>query len=320
MKHRQTKFEDYLADVNSLNLHAELEPIFDEIDNNIHKIDHYIFYGPKGVGKYSQSLKLISKYSEKALKYERKINITQGKKSYQYKISDIHFEVDFELLGCNAKLLWITIYNHIIDIITTRPNRAGIILCKNFHKIHHELLDVFYTYMQPLVHLNLHLKFIIITDEICFLPDEIISLTKIIPVKRPTKTLLRKCFSKEKMLKVSPIEIKNMKNLKLQKPTVIYQNSLIVDYIVDAVLNYENIDMMSMRDHIYNILIFQHDVYRTLYGVLTRLTETGHLSRDCLCDLFIFTYQFLKFYNNNYRPIYHLENYVYYLCKIINGL
>ena len=95
---------------------------------------------------------------------------------------------------------------------------------------------------------------------------------------------------------------------------------MIVDYIVDAILNYENIDMMSMRDHIYSILIFQHDVYRTLYGVLARLTETGHLSRDCLCDLFIFTYQFLKFYNNNYRPIYHLENYVYYLCKIINGL
>ena len=63
MKHRQTKFEDYLAAVNSINLHTELEPIFDEIDNNIHKIGHYILYGPKGVGKYSQSLKLISKYS-----------------------------------------------------------------------------------------------------------------------------------------------------------------------------------------------------------------------------------------------------------------
>ena len=33
-----------------------------------------IFYGKKGIGKYSQVLNFISRYSPSELKYERKIN------------------------------------------------------------------------------------------------------------------------------------------------------------------------------------------------------------------------------------------------------
>ena len=52
------------------------------------------------------------------------------------------------LLGCNAKLLWNDIFNHIIDIISTSKHKKGIIVCKNFHEIHSELLEIFYSYMQ----------------------------------------------------------------------------------------------------------------------------------------------------------------------------
>jgi hypothetical protein len=30
------------------------------------------------------------------------------------------------------------------------------------------------------------------------------------------------------------------------------------------------------------------------------------------------TYKKLKQYNNNYRPIYHLENFIIYLCKTVH--
>ena len=58
-----------------------------------------IFTGPSGVGKYSQSLKIIEKYSPSKLKYEKKIQIPLSKDEvYMMKISDIHFEVDMETL------------------------------------------------------------------------------------------------------------------------------------------------------------------------------------------------------------------------------
>ena len=44
------------------------------------------------------------------LKYERKMKFNfQNKREFLIKISDIHFEIDMELLGCNAKLLWLSL-------------------------------------------------------------------------------------------------------------------------------------------------------------------------------------------------------------------
>ena len=56
-------------------------------------------------------INIIKEFSQSNLKYERKINITTLKnKLYIIKISDIHFEIDMDLLGCNAKLLWNDIF------------------------------------------------------------------------------------------------------------------------------------------------------------------------------------------------------------------
>ena len=83
-----------------------------------------------------------------------------NKKEHVFKISDIHFEIDMELLGCNAKILWNVIYYNILDIISTKADLTGIIVCKNFHMIHSELLETFYSYMQTLLYRNVHIVFI----------------------------------------------------------------------------------------------------------------------------------------------------------------
>jgi len=38
-----------------------------------------------------------------------------------------------------------------------------------------------------------------------------------------------------------------------------------------------------------------------------------------MSEIMLKTYSFLKYYNNNYRPIYHLESYLFYLMRIIHG-
>jgi len=47
--------------------------------------------------------------------------------------------------------------------------KTGIIVCKNFHKIHSELLDVIYSYFQKNFN-NIFLHFILITEHVSFLP------------------------------------------------------------------------------------------------------------------------------------------------------
>ena len=148
MKFLQSRFEDYICATEKYNLHPELEGVDNSKNQNLKQKRNLIFYGPCGVGKYSQVLNYIKPFSDSNLKYERKMKFNfQNKKEFLIKISDIHFEIDMELLGCNAKLLWNDIYNHILDILSARQHHIGIIVCKNFHKIHSELLDIFYSYL-----------------------------------------------------------------------------------------------------------------------------------------------------------------------------
>jgi hypothetical protein len=126
-------------------------------------IKNTIFYGPSGVGKYTQVLKKIKTYSPSELKYEKKMTVTYNKQSYVFKISDIHYEVDMSLLGCNSRLLWHEIYQQILDSISAKNEKSGIIVCKYFHEIHSELLENFYSYMQKNYASNIEIKFILIT-------------------------------------------------------------------------------------------------------------------------------------------------------------
>ena len=121
MKLFETHFEEYIKEVTRFNLHKDLEKIYYKFPDSIENLNNIIFYGPSGVGKYSQMLYSIQKYSPTKLRYEKKMCINYLDKSqYFLKISDIHYEVDMSLLGCNAKTLWNCIYYQIMDSITTK--------------------------------------------------------------------------------------------------------------------------------------------------------------------------------------------------------
>ena len=170
MKYLSSRFEEYISECGSANLHPELDNIHSILNKDINKQNNIIFYGPSGVGKYTQALHYIKNFSPTGLKYERKTIIsTNSKKSYQFKVSDIHFEIDIELLGCNAKVLFNEIYNNITDIVSTKQKKTFFILCKNFHTIHSELLDIFNTYQKSLFGLLLFILNLCLKTMILFL-------------------------------------------------------------------------------------------------------------------------------------------------------
>ena len=86
MKFLETHFEDYIISSQTKNLHPKLEQIFKKFPNNIHLLKNIIFYGPSGVGKYTQMLKSIKKYSPSELKYEKKITVSFNKQFFFLKI------------------------------------------------------------------------------------------------------------------------------------------------------------------------------------------------------------------------------------------
>ena len=113
-----------------------------------------------------------------------------NKYDYTFKLSDIHFEIDVEMLGCNAKLLYNELFYHILSIYNNATN--NIIILKNFHKINSDLLDIFYSYMHALYHNNIKIVYIFLTENISFIPNDILNKCSIISMSKPKNNSLKK--------------------------------------------------------------------------------------------------------------------------------
>jgi len=320
MKFHETHFEEYISENNRINLHPKLDKIYEKFPKLIQELKNIIFYGPSGTGKYSQMLKSIKKYSVTDLKYERKISITYNKTQYFFKVSDIHYEIDMSLLGCNSKLLWHEIYQQIIDIISAKTDKSGIIVCKYFHEIHSELLENFYSYMQQNTSISVDIKFILLTEELCFIPDNILNCCEIINIPRPSKTLYIKC-TKDKLPKNFKTEnITNIKNLHLYNEELMFQYRIICNKIIYNLVNINDLQYLKFRDILYDLFIYNLDISDCIWYILSTLIEKKIIKQEHLSKILINTYSFFKYYNNNYRPIYHVENYFLNLAKLIHSL
>ena len=117
-------FSNYLQKYDSFNLHSKMEKRINQLSNVINNI---ILYGSDGIGKYTQALNIIRKHSPTELKYEKKLIHQYNKQEFKFKLSDVHLEVDMNLLGCNAKVIWTELFSVYTDIIATKVNKVGII-------------------------------------------------------------------------------------------------------------------------------------------------------------------------------------------------
>ena len=367
MKYHESTFEEYVKSVNRSNLHPELELVYNKLPNTLPDFKNIILYGPSGVGKYSQALKIISKYSTNNLKYDKRIGVitdklekkkcktetTKPKKGainsdtktngetnskalalpakpqeFTFRISELHYEVDMSLLGCNSKTLWHDIFFQIIDIVSLKKEKVGIIVCKNFHHIYNELLDVFYSYMKhPLHRYNIQLHFVLITEHVSFIPQDIIDNCQTIPVKRPPLKIYESCIEKipAHLGSISASNILNAKELHNLKRVSHIDNcpkelfDIVNDNIIYFLINPELIDVKTFRNHLYDILIFNVDVTESFSHILFYcIANELFVSKTDITDVISNFFVQLKYFNNNYRSIYHLENIFFFILNKIH--
>ena len=90
--------------------------------------------------------------------------------------------------------------------------------------------------------------------------------------------------------------------------------------IYSILINPATIKFTGFRDIIYDIFIYDIDISYIIWELLKKMMNDKKLSTTMVSDIFIEMFTFLQYYNNNYRPIYHLENYLYSLINKIHGL
>ena len=379
MKYYESNYEEYVNSMNKYNLHPELESLYNCLPEQIDELPNLLFYGPPGVGKYSQMLHCIYRYSPSKFKYDKKISIgsykpekkskasstvkesssasrksnsassgssTSFKKGeYSYRISDIHYEIDMATLGCNPKTMWHDIFFQIVDIISVKPHKTGIIVCKNFHIIYNELLDIFHSYVRHPFH-NIKIRFILLTEQISFIPDSIVKHFLRISVRRPSKTkymLLAKSqsrtiFGQQNGFRItngekqqlsdnldiiqctSIINCKEMHILKQLQPNQLPMDvfNTVTDVILEKLLDPRQIEIQTFRNDVYDLLIYNIEITDVLFYIITFLLEKKQIDAKKTHDILQHCFTFLKYYNNNYRPIYHLENIIFFILQKIH--
>ena len=92
----------------------------------------------------------------------------------------------------------------------------------------------------------------------------------------------------------------------------------ICDKIVSHIEPCEIKKWSEFRDNIYDIFTYNIDVHKCVWRILSHVLS----SNEALNTTRIMkkTYSFLKLFNNNYRPIYHMEGYFLFLKMEIMNL
>ena len=98
---------------------------------------------------------------------------------------------------------------------------------------------------------------------------------------------------------------------------------MVCNSIIYEIENYKNIVMTKFRDTLYEILIYNLDIYDCLWFIIQHfINKKTHprLLKEGTNKILEKTHSFLKYYNNNYRPIYHLESMFYYIIIQLHSL
>ena len=173
--------------------------------------------------------------------------------------------------------------------------------------------------MQTILHKNIKLVYIFLTENISFISDSILTCSEIVPIARPKKMTYKKCTGLTIGKNIKLKDITNIKNLYskiyiLQKP---YEN--ISKRILYFIINYKKINFLELRDSLYDIFICHLNLTDCIWYILNYLIHENFIKSENINDIMVKLTDFFILYNNNYRPIYHLEQFLLYLCKKIHG-
>ena len=306
---------DYIEQSNKKNLHPKLDTLYKSFSDKIEELPNIIFYGPPGTGKYTQMLKLVSRFSPSNLRHEKKVVMDYDKYIFILKISDIHYEVDLSLLGCNAKLMWNDIYKRISDIVISTTHKTGIIVCKHFGSINNDLLNIFYNFRKTQINSNITLKYILICESIGFIPDDIIKSTIIIPVSRPTRSKLEQSFKIPKDIQLD--KITNLKNIHLEFNT--NKCEVVSETLYNLIIDTKLFSFTTLREHLYSILVNNLNVEECIQIITEKLIRGNNIKSPRRNELLENIYTFFKQYNNNYRSIFHLEKIIIDIIQVVNA-
>ena len=130
--------------------------------------------------------------------------------------------------------------------------------------------------------------------------------------------MYNKCL-KNKVKDINLEEITNMKNIIAGVNQLMNPHEIICNKIIDLMIDINNIKYSILREYLYDIFIYNLDITECIFYILEYLIINKKVILENINTILFKTTIFLKYFNNNYRPIYHLESYIITLISHIHG-
>lgn len=266
------KYVDYCEDCNTK---TESNILSENKDKNI------IIYGNDVMKNYAFTLNALKSFSNSQLKYSRRIAINYNSEDILFNISDIHFEVDFSLLGVNQYNIFLTLFHHIKENMLV-DKKIFYIVCLNYQDIKLELMKIFYTFLN-----QNKIRFLILTTKISFICNKIFQSSLIKKIKGETPHVNE----------TQTEHIQNMTNFIKQT---------------------DNVSLFQLREHLYTFLTLNYTIHDCFVKIIFNLIENCYIREENIHLVLKRYNDFTEKYNNNYRPIYHLESFILFLINLKN--
>ena len=100
--------------------------------------------------------------------------------------------------------------------------------------------------------------------------------------------------------------------------TLMMPHKIICDKIIDSIVKIKELKFLKFRDLLYDIFIYNLDITECIWYIISTLISQKKIKDEDISALLIKTYTFFQYYNNNYRPIYHVENLLFYITSLIH--
>ena len=225
-------------------------------------MENIIIYGKENSLKYKHAIDIIKPLSKSGLNYKRKIEIVLNDTKYYFNLSDIHFEVDFDLLGTNEYGLWMALYQQIQQCKEIMGK--CIVLCMNFHCIKDELLDIFYIFLR-----DPSIRFILCTRNISCLPVSIKNNCRILCLKQKSPPLsIKLCDPIVDMIYTRKVDYFLLRELLYNLLTYNLNIHECFYYILNRLIKRDYMTTKDIEQHMnpmYDIIKKFNNNYRTIY-------------------------------------------------------
>ena len=227
------------------------------------------------------ALHVAAGFSPSGLSSEKKLVLPDSSHTEPLAIatSDTHFEVDMGLAAYGSRAAWANIHSAIVSAVVVRARKEAIVICKNAHLGHPDLLRVLFSYMQDRGD-GVELRYVFLAEHLTAIPDAVVSRCRVVPVPRPARAMQLRCLGRE------------LCRLRMEQVSV----RATAEVITDAASGF---DVGRLREAVYLGLTRNMYVGDWITGLGAELDLEDRATETVL--------RFYESRKEGYRPIYHLE-------------